>query len=46
MPIEDRSAGVVGFQGGCIGLLLQEIVEPTYQGGMIYGSDSIIERHY
>ena len=43
VPIEDWSAEVVGFQDGCIGLLLQEIVEPTYQGGIIYGSDGIID---
>ena len=42
-PIEDRSAGIVGFQGGCIGLLLQEIAGPNYQGGIIYGSDGIID---
>ena len=28
IPIEDRSAGIIGFQGGCIGLLLQEIAGP------------------
>ena len=33
IPIEDRSAGIIGFQGGCIGLLLQEIAGPNYQGG-------------
>ncbi len=43
IPIEDRSAGIVGFQGGCIGMLLQEIAGPNYQGGIIYGSDGIID---
>ena len=43
IPIEDRSAGIVGFQGSCIGLLLQEIAGPNYQGGIIYGSDGIID---
>ena len=43
IPIEDRSAGIIGFQGGCIGLLLQEIAGPNYQGGIIYGSDGIID---
>ncbi|MBI1930157.1 Gfo/Idh/MocA family oxidoreductase [Candidatus Poribacteria bacterium] len=42
-PIEDRSAGVVGFDNGCIGLLLQEIAGPNYQGGVIYGSDGILD---
>jgi len=43
IPIEDRSAGIVGFAGGCIGLLLQEIAGPNYQGGVVYGSDGIID---
>ncbi len=43
IPIEDRSAGIIGFQGGCVGLLLQEIAGPNYQGGIIYGSDGIID---
>jgi len=42
-PIEDRSAGIIGFEGGCIGMLLQEIAGPNYQGGIIYGSDGIID---
>ena len=43
IPIEDRSAGIVGFENGCIGLLLQEIAGPNYQGGVIYGSDGTID---
>ncbi len=43
IPIEDRSAGIVGFDNGCIGMLLQEIAGPSYQGGIIYGSDGIID---
>ena len=43
MRIEDRSLGVVGFDNGCIGLLLQEIVGPKYQGGVIYGSEGTID---
>jgi predicted dehydrogenase len=42
-PIEDRSAGIIGFDNGCIGLLLQEIAGPNYQGGVFYGSDGILE---
>jgi predicted dehydrogenase len=42
-PIEDRSAGIIGFDNGCIGLLLQEIAGPNYQGGIIYGSDGILD---
>ena len=42
-PIEDRSAGIIGFENGCIGMLLQEIAGPNYQGGIIYGSDGIID---
>ena len=43
IPIEDRSAGIIGFAGGCVGLLLQEIAGPNYQGGVVYGSDGIID---
>jgi predicted dehydrogenase len=43
IPIEDRSAGIIGFDNDCIGMLLQEIAGPNYQGGIIYGSDGIID---
>ncbi|MCZ6681193.1 MAG: Gfo/Idh/MocA family oxidoreductase [Candidatus Poribacteria bacterium] len=43
IPIEDRSAGIIGFNNGCIGLLLQELAGPNYQGGVIYGSDGILD---
>jgi predicted dehydrogenase len=43
IPIEDRSMGTVGFDNDCIGLLLQEIAGPNYQGGIIYGTDGIID---
>lgn len=43
IQIEDRSAGIVGFEGGCIGMLLQEIGRPNYQGGIVYGTDGIAD---
>ena len=42
-PIEDRSAGIIQFEGGAIGLLLQELAGPNYQGGVFYGTEGIIE---
>jgi len=41
--IEDRSAGIVQFDNGTIGLLLQELAGPNYQGGVFYGSEGILE---
>ena len=43
IQIEDRSAGIVGFDGGCIGMLMQEIGRPNYQGGIVYGLDGIAD---
>lgn len=43
IPIEDRSAGIVQFEGGAIGLLLQELAGPYYQGGIFYGTEGILE---
>lgn len=43
IPIEDRSAGIIGFDNGCVGLLLQEIAGPNEYGGLIYGTDGIID---
>ncbi len=43
IPIEDRSAGIIGFDNGCVGLLLQEIAGPNDYGGLIYGTDGIID---
>lgn len=43
IPIEDRSAGIIGFDNGCVGLLLQEIAGPNEYGGLIYGSDGMID---
>ena len=41
--IEDRSAGIIGFDNGAIGQLLQELGGPGYQGGIFYGEDGILE---
>lgn len=41
--IEDRSAGIIGFDNGAIGQLLQELGGPGYQGGIFYGTDGIME---
>ena len=41
--IEDRSAGIVQFDNGTIGMLLQELAGPNYQGGVFYGSEGILE---
>jgi predicted dehydrogenase len=43
IQIEDRSAGIIGFSNGCIGMLLQEIGRPNYQGGIVYGTDGIAD---
>ena len=43
IQIEDRSAGIVGFADGAIGMLLQEIGRPNYQGGIVYGTDGIAD---
>lgn len=43
IPIEDKSAGVIGFDDGCVGLLLQEIAGPNEYGGLIYGTDGMID---
>jgi len=43
IPIEDRSAGIIGFDNGCVGLLLQEIAGPNEYGGLIYGSEGMID---
>jgi len=43
VPIEDRSAGIIGFEGGCIGTLLQEIAGTQPFSSVIYGSDGIID---
>ncbi len=41
--IEDRSIGVIQFDNGAIGQLLQELGGPGYQGGIFYGTDGILE---
>ena len=48
--IEDRSHGVIQFDNGCLGLLLQELQERNYpgrdfigQGGFVYGSQGTLE---
>ena len=43
VPIEDRSVGIIGFEGGCIGTLLQEIAGTQPFSSVIYGSDGIID---
>ncbi len=50
VPIEDRSAGIIQFDNGAQGLLLQELGERNYpgrtfhgQGGFLYGSDGVLE---
>ena len=40
--IEDRSAGIIGFDNGAIGMLLQELA-PGRQGGTVYGEDGILD---
>ncbi|MBI4553280.1 MAG: Gfo/Idh/MocA family oxidoreductase [Candidatus Latescibacteria bacterium] len=40
--IEDRSAGIIQFDNGTVGMLLQEL-GPGRQGGTIYGEDGIID---
>jgi predicted dehydrogenase len=40
--IEDRSAGIVGYDNGAIGMLLQELA-PGRQGGTVYGEDGIMD---
>jgi len=49
-PIEDRSLGVIQFDNGCTGLLLQELGDRRYpgrtfhgQGGVLHGSDGVLE---
>ena len=41
--IEDRSLGVVQFDNGAIGQLLQELGGRHYQGGIFYGTDGVLE---
>lgn len=41
--IEDRSAGIIGFDNGAVGQLLQELGGEGRQGGMFYGSDGILD---
>lgn len=40
--IEDRSAGIIGFDNGAVGMLLQELA-PGRQGGTVYGEDGIMD---
>jgi len=42
-PIEDRSAGIIQFDNGTIGVLLQELVGPGRQGAMVYGTEGILD---
>ena len=41
--IEDRSAGIIQFDNGAIGQLLQELGGEGYQGGIFYGTDGVLE---
>ena len=43
VPIEDRSIGVVQFDNGAVGQLLQELGGRHYQGGIFYGSEGVLE---
>ena len=43
VPIEDRSAGIVQFDNGAVGQLLQELGGRHYQGGIFYGTEGVIE---
>ncbi|HIE26083.1 TPA: Gfo/Idh/MocA family oxidoreductase [Candidatus Poribacteria bacterium] len=43
IPIEDRSAGIVQFDDGAIGILFQELAQPYRQGGTFYGSEGILD---
>ena len=41
--IEDRAAGVLGFMSGARALLLSDLTPTYYQGGVIYGSEGMID---
>ena len=41
--IEDRSAGIIGFDNGAVGQLLQELHPQRRQGGFVYGEDGIMD---
>ena len=41
--IEDRSAGIIGFDNGAVGQLLQELHSQRRQGGRVYGEDGIMD---
>ena len=41
--IKDRSVGIIGFDNGAIGQLLQELGGEGRQGGTFYGSDGILD---
>jgi predicted dehydrogenase len=41
--IEDRSAGIVGFDNGAVGQLLQEMHPERRQGGYLYGTDGMMD---
>lgn len=50
VPIEDRSAGIVQFDNGAVGLLLQELGERNYpgrayhgQGGLVSGTEGMLD---
>lgn len=41
--IEDRAVGVLGFKNGARAMVLSELTDSYHQGGIVYGSDGIIE---
>ncbi|MFH1571059.1 MAG: Gfo/Idh/MocA family oxidoreductase, partial [Gemmatimonadota bacterium] len=43
VPIEDRSAGIVQFDNGTIGVLLQELGGRNRQGGVFYGTEGTLD---
>ena len=41
--IEDRAVAALGFKGGAQAMLLSDLVPDHYQGGVVYGSEGMIE---
>lgn len=41
--IEDRSGGIVGYDNGAVGVLLQELSPHRRQGGTVYGEDGMMD---
>lgn len=43
VKIEDRAIGTFGFANGIIAMLFSDVTKDFYQGGMIYGSEGMID---